>query len=270
MGLSSIARRGIKTTARLADQAKRPAPGIVIAIYHRVGAAGGGQMNLDPAVFTDQVAWLQQHRRLISLDQAADELSSGEPVQPGVVLTFDDGTRDWLDTVAPILSTHRAPATFYLTTGYADGTSSLPDGERALDWDAIAELASVDGVTIASHTHTHSLLDRLEPQAIADELDRSIDLIAHHTGSTPQHFAYPKALDPSRPADAAVRSRFRTAVLAGTRANTVGADLHLLSRSPIQAADSFGDAQRKFDGGLGFEDTLRRRINTVRYRGRTQ
>lgn len=270
MGLSSIARQSMKASARLADRVKRPEQGIVLAIYHRVGATRGGQMNLLPNVFNEQIEWLAANRRVISLDQAADELSSGSPVQPGVVLTFDDGTWDWIDVAAPILSRHKVPATFYLTTGYADGAAALPDGERALSWAGVRELAAIDGMTIGSHTHTHALLDRLEPSAIATELDRSIELIGEHVGAAPAHFAYPKALEPSPSADSAVRARFRTAVIAGTRANAAGADLHLLRRSPIQGADSPDDARRKFDGGMGFEDELRRRINTVRYRGRTQ
>lgn len=270
MPLSSGARRAIKLAAHTADRVVTPPSGIVFAIYHRVGATGGGQMNLDPDVFESQVEWLMANRRVITIDQATDELRSTEPVQPGVVLTFDDGTADWLEVVAPILVRHGAPATFYLTTGYPEGSSDLPDGETPLSWAGVEELASLDLATIGSHTHTHSLLDRLAPSAIDDELDRSIGLIAEHIGVSPAHFAYPKALAPSAAADSAVRARFTTAVIAGTRANSNTADLHLLLRSPIQAADSMSDAHKKFDGGLGFEDALRRRVNTVRYRGRTE
>ena len=274
MGESSFPRRALKATAHLADRLSAPERGIVIAIYHRVGAAGGGQMNLDPAVFSDQIAWLRDNRRIISLDQAVAELAAARadatPLDPAVVLTFDDGTADWLDVVAPILVAHDAPATFYLTTAYTDGTQPLPDGEAALSWTGVEELAATGIATIASHTHTHVLLDRLAPSAIAEELDRSIDLIGDHLGAAPRHFAYPKALPPSPAADSAVRERFDSAVLAGTRANSATADLHQLSRSPIQAADDERDAHAKFDGGLGFEDALRRRINTIRYRGKNR
>ena len=276
MGESSFPRRALKATAHLADRLSAPERGIVIAIYHRVGAAGGGQMNLDPAVFTDQIAWLRDNRRIISLDQAVAELTEAaeaggnSALEPGVVLTFDDGTADWLDVVAPILVAHDAPATFYLTTAYTEGAQPLPDGEQALSWSGVEELAATGVATIASHTHTHVLLDRLAPSAIAEELDRSIDLIGDHLGAAPRHFAYPKALPPSPAADSAVRERFDSAVLAGTRANSATADLHQLSRSPIQAADDERDAHAKFDGGLGFEDALRRRINTIRYRGKNR
>ena len=41
----------------------------------------------------------------------------------------------------------------------------------------------------ASHTHGHWLLDRTSSQEVADDLDRSIDLIASHLDVHPVHFA---------------------------------------------------------------------------------
>lgn len=227
-------------------------------------------MNLAAGEFEQQVAWLATHRRVIDLDTAVAELSSGAPVEPGVVITFDDGTADWIDVAAPILIRHNTPATFYLTTAYPEGTHPLPDGEPAISWAGVRELADTGVATIGSHTHTHTLLDRLPPAEIAEELDRSIELIGQHTGVAPRHFAYPKALEPSVPAATAVGQRFASAALAGTRANTQNADCQRLRRSPIQTADTFADFHRKVDGGMGFEDIVRGSINRVRYRALTR
>jgi hypothetical protein len=82
------------------------------------------------------------------------------------------------------------------------------------------------------------------------------------------HFAYPKALAGSAAADRAVRRRFRSAALAGTRPNRYGAsDPYRLSRSPIQRADGMRYFDQKLAGGMGFEDTLRRGLNRIRYIG---
>ena len=267
---TSVPRRAIKFSSRIADIVRPPARGVTVLIYHRVGARGGGQMNLGPEVFEEQVTWLAANRRVIDLDDAVTEISGPGPVEPGVVLTFDDGTADWVDVVAPILSRHGIPATFYLTTGYADGEHPLPDDEPAISWSGVRELAATGLATIGSHTHSHLLLDRLDPAGIAAELDRSIELIGERIGEAPHHFAYPKAADPSAKAADAVRTRFASASLAGTRANVAGDDPHRLFRSPVQAADSFDDFRRKVDGGMGLEDALRRRLNRIRYRGATR
>lgn len=263
------ARRAVKAASRAWDALRRPPTGVTVLIYHRVGATGGGQMNLTPQVFGRQVEWLAANRRVVDLDTAVAEIGGAGPVPPGVALTFDDGTADWVDVVAPILVRHGVPATFYLTTGYPDGDLPLPDGERAISWSGVAELVASGVASIGSHTHTHRLLDRLQPVEIADELDRSVDLIAEHTGASPAHFAYPKAVEPSGAARQAVRSRFRSAALAGTRANVAGDDPLSLHRSPVQAADSFDDVRRKVDGGMGLEDSLRRAANRVRYLGKS-
>lgn len=269
MTTTSLPRRALKGASRLHDVVRPPAAGITVLIYHRVGAATGGQMNLDADVFERQLEWLAATQRVIDLDTAVTEISGAGPTRSGVALTFDDGTADWIDVVAPLLVRHRIPATFYLTTGYPEGELPLPDGEPSISWNALAELAATGLATIGSHTHTHRLLDRLDPAEIDRELDLSTELIGDRLGLGATHFAYPKAVDPSEPARLAVRRRFRSAALAGTRVNVAGGDPYSLRRSPIQAADSFADFTRKATGGLGFEDTVRRGLNRLRYRGAT-
>lgn len=277
------ARGAVKAVAAAADGVRRPAAGITILIYHRVGAGSGGQMDLSPAVFDDQLAWLTATQRVLALDAALDELAAGAGVEagvgagmergtesgaePGVVLTFDDGTADWVEHVLPALARHRVPATFYVATAYVDGSEAMPGDARPVSWTGLREMAASDLVTIGSHTHRHRLLDRLPAPEVDDELDRSLDRLGAETGVAARHFAYPKALAGSPAADAAVRRRFRSAVLAGTRANPPGADPYRLSRSPVQAADGRVWFRRKAGGGLRVEDDLRRLANRVRYRG---
>lgn len=273
----SAARSTIKGLAVATDLIHRPRPGVTILIYHRVGAGAGGQMDLDPGLFDEQLAWLSQTQRVLSLDQAMVELAgpdgtarsdtahSGE-VRSGVVLTFDDGTSDWVDHVLPHLERHRIPATFYVATSFIDEQRQFPGEGRPLSWSALAELSSSEYVTIGSHTHRHMLLDRLEPTQIDEELDRASELLGEHLGVTPEHFAYPKAVAGSASAEDAVRARFRSAVLAGTRANHPGDDLHRLARSPVQASDGMRWFRHKALGRMHLEDDLRQLANRARYR----
>ena len=249
---------------------RRPRPGVTILIYHRVGAGTGGQMDLSPAAFAEQLDWLAATQRVLSLDDALAELEDAGQHDPAVVVTFDDGTADWVDHVLPALDTAGVPATFYVATDFVDRQVPFPGDGTPLTWSGLAELASSELVTIGSHTHTHALLDRLDPALVADELDRSVELLGEHTGAAPEHFAYPKALAGSPAAEAMVRERFRSAVIAGTRANLPGADPYRLTRSPIQPSDRPAWFRRKAVGGMGAEDELRAAINRVRHRGRTR
>lgn len=272
LSVAAPALRGaVKALAAAGDVVLRPAPGVTVLIYHRVVPGGSSQMELDPAVFERQLAWLAAHRRVVTLDRAADELTPGRaPGEPAVVLTFDDGTPDWVDHVLPALERHGTPATFYVATDFVERGVELPGGGRPASWTALAELAASPLATIGSHTHRHLLLDRLDPAQVDDELDRSIDLLRDRLGVDPTHFAYPKAVAGSATARRAVRTRFRTAVLAGTRPNPPGADLHELSRSPVQRSDTDAWFRRKAAGGMRLEDDLRRTANRLRYRGATR
>lgn len=264
--LSPIARSALKGSAAVVDRVTPTPQGITILIYHRVGAGTGSQMDLSPAQFDEQLAWLRATQRLLTLDQAVAELAGPAPVQPGVVLTFDDGTADWVDHALPAMERHAVPATFYVATSFIEGTVPLSDGAAPLSWGGLKELASSDLVTIGSHTDRHLLLDRLPAAEVDHELDRSIELLGERAGIEARHFAYPKALAGSPAAEEAVRQRFDSAVLAGTRANTVGVDPHRLWRSPVQPADGVRWFRRKVEGGLRAEDDLRRTLNRLRYR----
>jgi peptidoglycan/xylan/chitin deacetylase (PgdA/CDA1 family) len=54
---------------------------------------------------------------ILALDVVEHALARGEAPPGGAVLTFDDGYREHLDVVAPLLAERGVPATFYVATG---------------------------------------------------------------------------------------------------------------------------------------------------------
>ena len=66
-----------------------------------------------------------------------------------------------------------------------------------------------------------------------------------------------------------MRQRFRSAAIAGSRANLAGADVHRLHRTPIQVSDGMRWFRRKAAGGMRLEDTARQLLNRGRYAGAT-
>jgi peptidoglycan/xylan/chitin deacetylase (PgdA/CDA1 family) len=246
-----------------------------VLIYHRVGAITDSVVDLPTAQFAEQLEWLCDNARVVSLTAAVDELSRAETapasqqIEPSVVITFDDGTADFADIVVPLLDHYRLPATLYLATGYVDGALAWPDRASSLSASAVTDIAASSWVDVGSHTHAHVLLDRLEPDEVAPELDRSIELITDWTGSRPEHFAYPKAVAPSSRAGDEVRARFRSAALATPGPNRPGQDIHALRRTAIQRTDGMRFFQAKARGGMALESNLRSRVNRIRYRGST-
>jgi peptidoglycan/xylan/chitin deacetylase (PgdA/CDA1 family) len=185
-----------------------------------------------------------------------------------VSLTFDDGTADFVDEALPELVAHGVPAALYVATDFIEAGRMFPDEGRPASWAGLSDALSTGLVTIGSHTHTHRLLDRVDGPEAAQELDRSVKLIEDRLGVSCQHFAYPKALLGSPAAEQEVRTRFRTAAIAGTRPNPYGqTDHHRLHRSPIQVTDGMRWFRQKAAGGMSLEDDLRRLRNRRRYSG---
>jgi len=256
----------------MVDRLRRPPSGVVILAYHRVGGGSTSAVDLDTALFDDQMAELADSDRVMPLDEAVDllahpPLDGGTPEADPVVVTFDDGTPDVVENALPILERHRIPITLYLATSFVeDGLPFWSPDDPVLTWAALAEATSTGLVEVGSHTHKHVLLDRADHDTVIEELERSIDLIGTRLDTTADHFAYPKALAPNSAADLAVRARFDSAALAGTRANPYhDTDVHRLHRSPIQQGDGMRWFRHKLDGGMGFEDRVRERVNARRY-----
>ncbi len=81
-------------------------------MYHRFPDASG---------FIEQCAHLRECYRPISLSAAVSAIRSGGPIpERAVVVTVDDGYRDFLERAFPALSSHGIPATVFLTTDLPD------------------------------------------------------------------------------------------------------------------------------------------------------
>lgn len=261
--------RALKHTSSAIDRVRPPTDGITVLIYHRVGGRTPVPVDLPTSLFRDQMAELAD--RVVDLDGALDALEGPAPTKGTprpVVVTFDDGTADVIEEALPVLVDLKVPALLYVATDFVERGIDFPDDGKVVSWAALADGVSTGYLQLGSHTHSHALLDRLADDQVAGELDRSIELIGERTGATAAHFAYPKALQGAAEADRLVRDRFRSAAIAGTRANPYRAtDPWTLARSPIQVSDDLRWFRAKANGGLGLEDDLRRTINRIRYRG---
>ncbi|MGH9243697.1 MAG: polysaccharide deacetylase family protein [Acidimicrobiales bacterium] len=261
----------MKLTAEAADRVRRVPPGVVVLVYHRVGGGSVLDIDLPRAAFRDQAEALAASGRVVPIDLAIQILRGRK--RPGfdpVVVTFDDGTADFVDEALPVVVKFGLPVTLYVATDYVERRRPFPHEGRPVSWPALADAVDTGLLTVGSHTHTHALLDRVTPEEARAELDRSIALIEDRLGVTPAHFAYPKAVLGTIAAQQEVRERFESAALGGTRANRYGkTDVHRLARSPIQVSDGRRWFERKVGGGMALEDDLRRLVARRRYAGAT-
>lgn len=271
----ALLRRAVKVASAGADRLRPNAAGVVILIYHRVGGGSSLEIDLDPGVFDEQMAAVAATNRVLSLEAALARLDGSEDrtgEASSIVITFDDGTSDFVDVALPILERHGVCATLYAATSFIEDGVEFPDGGRPVSWAALRDACGTGLVDVGSHTHRHALLDRIAPAEVAEELDRSAGLIGERLGRPALDFAYPKAVAGTPEAAQLVRDRFRSAALAGTRVNPYrtktsprGTDPQRLARSPIQVSDGMQFFERKLAGGMALEDSFRRAVNRARY-----
>ena len=253
---SSFIRKATKAAVLpLGVASRRRAEDLVILLYHRVGVQAR-EIGLPSQIFDAQLSYLADRERVLSLDDAVGAGSKG-----GVVVTFDDGNRDFHDYALPLLVRYRIPAVLYLTTGYPEGDRvfSLPEGE-GLTWSQLEEAVTTGLVTVGSHTHSHMSLSGAAESEAEDEMSRSRDLIEDRLGVPCRHFAYPYAMG-SPAADRVARRLFETAAVDAWRTNRRGrTDPHRLGRTPILRSDGTTFFRAKVKGLLDHEASLYRAL----------
>jgi peptidoglycan/xylan/chitin deacetylase (PgdA/CDA1 family) len=261
----------MKELASAADLLRSPRSGIVFLLYHRVGRRSAVSVDLPLWLFEEQIDRITPSPGVVGIASALGLLRDAPSTdEPPVVVTFDDGTADFVEVALPVLVRYRVPATLYVATEFVDSGRDFPDAGRPASWSALRDAVSTGLVTIGSHTHSHLLLDRSDPKRAASDIARSVGLIEEHLGQTPEHFAYPKALLGSPAVESIVRDTFRSAALAGTRTNLLGAaDRYRLNRTPVQVQDGLRYFDGKVGGGMRLEDDIRRAVNRLRQAGLT-
>jgi peptidoglycan/xylan/chitin deacetylase (PgdA/CDA1 family) len=170
---------------------------IPVLTYHSVDGSGS-PVSTAPRDFERQMAFLARTGyRTIGLGEAAALVRAREPLpERRLLISFDDGYRNNLETALPILRQHDFTAVVFVTTAFVGGDNAWPDQHPAIPKLAMmdpAELRALraGGVEIGSHTHTHSRLPELAPAAVREEMSRSRGILEDILGESVELLSYP-------------------------------------------------------------------------------
>jgi peptidoglycan/xylan/chitin deacetylase (PgdA/CDA1 family) len=169
--------------------------GLVALTYHRIGPGPAPSTFTPVDVFRDQVRWLRQHCHIVApatMATGRHDRWNGPNARPSVLLTFDDGYRDFHDVAYPILRDANVPVVNFLATYFID--SSEPYWWDLLEFavatttlstarvSAGGRLISLDGSGRKEFLReAKSLLKRIPVAQTSPQLQDIVRAVAGHT-----------------------------------------------------------------------------------------
>jgi peptidoglycan/xylan/chitin deacetylase (PgdA/CDA1 family) len=127
----------------------------MVLCYHGVTERFGSDpddrsaISVNRPLFLDQMVYIKQHYKVISLREYLRARENGRPLpRYSVILTFDDGLRNFLTVAAPVLNDLGFPATVFLVTEKVDsrGQSNMGPSWVPLD-DQVSFLGGGQNIT---------------------------------------------------------------------------------------------------------------------------
>jgi peptidoglycan/xylan/chitin deacetylase (PgdA/CDA1 family) len=164
---------------------------VPILLYHYVRTnpkpadRAGFRLSVSPTAFAAQLALLHAGgAHTISLSRLLSALEGRDilPAHP-VVLTFDDGYRDFATTALPLLDAEGMTATAFVVGDFINSPGYMSEGQ--------IRRARELGITIGAHTMDHLDLTRVPPLIARDQIERSRRVLEQLLGAPVDDFAYP-------------------------------------------------------------------------------
>jgi peptidoglycan/xylan/chitin deacetylase (PgdA/CDA1 family) len=196
--------------------------------------------------FAAQLDFLAERYHFISLDDYLRARLEGRRLPDySILLTFDDGFRNFLTVATPVLAPRRIPATVFLITGNADARSDSiretvwqpEDDDSYLSWREAKLLKEKYQFDFGSHTCSHSPLLSLARPEIQRELSQSREALARELAVQDPALSYPKGERSQMLAEEARNQGYSCAVTTDRGANEMTHNPFTLGRTLVGDAD---------------------------------
>lgn len=252
---------------------------IPILMYHSISNDEDNrhpyfQTTTSPQRFAEQMAFLKQDGyQTVQLSEVPSLLAAPRlaPVKP-VVITFDDGYRNFYTDAYPVLASYGFTASMFLPTGYISSDHRTFNGIACLSWKEVRELYAA-GIEFGSHTVTHPKLKDLQPAEVEREVHESKEEMEQQIGSKVLCFSYPFAFPELRRSfvatlrDVLCRSGYESGVSTIIGTTDRGDDPLFMRRLPVNTADDRHLLRAKLEGGYNWLHRIQRWKKAVRPNG---
>lgn len=241
-------------------------------MYHNVcangslAAANGEWAGLSPSItsyfveeaaFAAQIAEVQRHAELITLERATrffhsplkpQQESTQPDVRPSTLITFDDGWRGTLDLAVPVLRKYSAEATVFITTELLDTPGFLRAAE-------LHELPSQ--LKVGSHCKTHGFLNEMSDEQIREELRLSKEELEQLTGKPVNTVAIPNGAVDARVRRIALELGYELVFTSDVQLNSRWTGPVHIGRAGIRSTTTPEQAGQYAEGNFGVEPIRR-------------
>lgn len=186
---------------------------VPILLYHYVeyvkdeGDTIRKSLNITPDTFDAEIKTLKDAGyEFITIRDLADALDDKITFAPkSVILTFDDGYRDFYTDVFPILKKYNVKAVAFVVPNFLGSPNNL-------DTWMLSEIAKSGLVEIGAHTMNHSYLTGLPLEGVKYEVMESKKYLEDRLGIKVSSFAYPYGAFDNTTIDVVKKAGFRAAV----------------------------------------------------------
>jgi peptidoglycan/xylan/chitin deacetylase (PgdA/CDA1 family) len=249
-----------------------------ILMYHAIsddGEAGVSpyyRTNTSPAVFERHLRCLNAEGfKSVDLDEAVRSLQQKKiKKEKLVVITFDDGFRDFGDIAFPLLKKHGHTATMFLPSAFIGSDRRNFKDRECLTWNEVRDMRK-QGIRFGSHTVNHPKLYQLSWKEIENELALSKEQLERELGEEVAHFAYPYAFPQqdknfTEKFTALLRGQgYRSCVTTMVGRAQSGDDAFRLKRLPANACDDDVLLSAKLNGAYDWLATPQSWSKTARH-----
>ena len=213
---------------------------MMILAYHSILDNKDDLHSMHPDKFRDDMNWLSDNGyRCVNLgDYMLEANLTGLPKKT-LILTFDDGFRDFIDNAFILLRDLKFSATLFIVAELVGGVSEWRSKEfryKLMSWDNISMLDSL-GFRIGSHGLRHKRLIELNKKGMEHEIIDSKKMIEEHIGRPVLSFSYPWCVFDNEVRSIVRNANYRYAV-AGDNGNS---GLLSLKRRPVHIDESVRD-----------------------------
>ncbi len=236
-------------------------PALTVLMYHSIADQASPsqtayyETTTSPAMFDQHLASLRVlGYRSVDLETGLNLVrTNNSDAGKSVVITFDDGFRDFFTAAFPALQLHGFTATMYLPTGFIGDKPRSFNGRQCLSWSEVRTLREA-GMRFGSHTVTHPKLYECSWKQIETELAESKDAMQQELGESIRDFAYPYAFPQqdrnftARFTDLLQSQGYLTCVTTAIGRVRVGDNPYLIKRLPCNNCDDEALFRAKLQG----------------------